>query len=192
MRLIATVALLTLFACRGGQPRDAVRSEATTRDLRVTLAASAKDTTLRLIAFAPTDTVRDPDSLRVVVAIWNGGDYRELGDTFYSFSYDIIDASGAPLRPAPLPEVYGIRNNFRLGRGEFAGFTEPLACSRQTTEPRQGCWWDFHLTDPGTYRIVVHYRTTPPPDVTAPVAGRDYLALDSDTIHVEFRPRPGH
>ena len=189
MRLIVPLACVAVLACRDVGPEGAHRTEVTSPSLRSIVAANESDTALRLIAFAPMDTLRDPASLRVVVVIRNGGAYRELGDTFYSFSYEVIDSSGAPLRPAPLPQVYGVRRVFHLGRGEFAGFTERLACQSQPTERKRDCWWDFRLPAPGAYRIVAHYRTYPPPDVSAPVVGRDYLALSSDTLRIEFFPR---
>jgi hypothetical protein len=152
-----------------------------------------RDTTLRLIAFAPADTLRSADSLRVIVVIRNGGTYRQLADDGYAFTYDVVTAEGSPVKSEPLPEFFGMRNSFSLGRGEFTGFTEHLGCVRSANVARKDledtCWWDFRLPRPGAYRIVAHYRTTPSPGIPRPVSGSDYIFLTSDTVRIEFRPR---
>lgn len=182
-----TVAGLALVAagCRGA-PLD----KTDTRVQRLPPALWARSATLlRLLAFAKGDTITTADSLAVTVVFRGDSAWRRLHYDFESLDFDVIGPDGLPL-PSNRLWAQDSTTDVALEPYGFWGMPVRLACPPPATpnEPRH-CAWNFRLGAPGTYRIVARFRTPPPPGVVSPVAGRDFIALVSDTVRIVYAPR---
>ena len=176
----------SLVACRETAPGP--DCEGPPVGLPAALHPAAGNSGLTLLVFPERDTVKSAESLAVTVVFRAGRDGARFHYDFEYLDFVVLGPDGGELESNRL-YVTTSGSPVALEPYGFWGVPEVLTCAAPRSGLPPDCDWQFRLSKPGVYRIVARFRTSPPPDARAPVAGRDFLDLTSDTARVVYMAR---
>jgi len=145
-----------------------------------------------LAVFPQSQTVTAPDSVRLLITLWNGGDPVDLRNDIELYHFDIIDSGGTRLE-ARIPDYmeWNLEEpNLTLARGGVVGLNVNLQCVEQpyiAHVKRGECMKRFAFAPGVEYRVVVRYEQIRVTE--AGMAPPFRLQLTSDTARVTYRTK---
>jgi hypothetical protein len=157
--LILTLVLGGIAACN---PKG-VASEGTSGSKSFTDSISND---LVLVSYPSSDTVSTGESVHLVVALRTGSEPVAVANLPESYSFTVVGPSGdtIPSTAGPYESgLYGSEPQLSIPRNGFVGQVVSLNCvvphygGRDVSE--RPCMFRYALTRPGTYRIVVRFRS---------------------------------